>query len=189
MRQRCLRILLAILLPFWAVQSAGATTVRSFSTEQLTLGAELIIEGHCVHLETAWMDGILMTLATVEVDAVHKGQPGATVTVVTPGGVDLDREVPIQMVVAGSPAIAPQEEVLLFLVPFTGTPDAFTVLGLAQGKYTLAVTEGGVKRASSDLRGLQRTPPLPTPSNSPDLEGLRAEIAGYLATAGTPPPS
>ena len=183
----CLAFLLV--LTSLVYTSSSATTVRSFSTEELTLGAHAIVEGHCLAIRPTWIDGNLVTTATVQVNASLKGNPTSQVSVILPGGIDLNRQVPIQVNVPGVPRLAPQEEVLLFLVPFTGIPNSYTVLGMAQGKFTLALSAAGAKQASNDLRGLRLASPATgavaesSTSLNFDLQRFRDQIAEILAQA------
>src|ERR1051325_7375943 len=99
------------------VATDAAGTATGLSDRDLALQSELIVTGRCVDTRTAWIENgrVLVTLATISVDEVIKGNNTPTVTVVLPGGADANRRIPVAMTYAGAPTIAPQEAVFLFL--------------------------------------------------------------------------
>src|SRR4030095_13836968 len=92
-----------------------------------------------------------VTLATISVGEVIKGQPEETVTVALPGGTDASRKVPVSMHYEGAPHILPQEEVFLFLNHEPQVPLGYIVAGYAQGKFSIVEDEQGQKHVSRDL--------------------------------------
>src|SRR5262245_38031149 len=58
------------------------------SEKQMALQAELILTGRCASAKTAWMGRTLVTLATISVGEILKGQATGALTVVLPGGID-----------------------------------------------------------------------------------------------------
>jgi len=158
----CLAILLAVTAPWQprakAVQDdqAVASPVNS-STEvspvELIGPADLIATGRCTNLESIWInDGRnLVTLATIEVSDVLKGTTGSMVTVVLPGGIDANREIPVAVTYPGAPSIAPEEEVFLFLTQEEQIANSYSIVGFAEGKFSIVTTNKGEKLVSRDL--------------------------------------
>ena len=121
------------------------------SERQLALQSELILSGQCLGTRTAWVGRTLVTLATVSVGDVVKGQPAETVAVALPGGLDASRAVPISVSYEGAPRILPKEEVFLFLTRRPEVPLGYVVAGYAQGKFSIVEDEQGQKHVSRDL--------------------------------------
>ena len=73
--RRCLA--LALVLSFaLSAAPAWATTARALSNRAMTEAAALILTGRCVDVRSAWEGRTLVTLATVEVTDVLKGELG-----------------------------------------------------------------------------------------------------------------
>ena len=109
--------------------------------------SQVIATGRCLGTRSEWIeDGrVLVTVATVAVDEVLKGEPGETLTVVLPGGVDANRRIPVAMTYPGAPQIAPEEEVLLFLNGDDSVAGGYSVYGFAEGKYSIVEDQAGEK--------------------------------------------
>ncbi|HYG64453.1 MAG TPA: hypothetical protein VEL74_17880 [Thermoanaerobaculia bacterium] len=134
---------------------SSATTVVEVTPEDMMRQAQVIVAGHCVHKESAWVGRDLVTLATFSVSEGFKGaEAGTQITVVLPGGVDLKRRVPIAKTYPAAPQLGDQEQALLFLTPETRVPDGYMVVGYSQGKFTLVTGPDGKKMAAQDLGGL-----------------------------------
>jgi hypothetical protein len=135
------------------VATDAASTPADLSVRDLALQSELIVTGRCVDTRTAWVENgrILVTLATVSVDEVIKGNNTSTVTVVLPGGADANRRIPVAMTYAGAPTIAPQEDVFLFLSSEQALAGGYAVMGFSQGKFSIVEDEDGQKLVSRDL--------------------------------------
>jgi hypothetical protein len=126
---------------------------------------------------------VLVTLATVAVDEVIKGSQTSTVTVVLPGGVDTNRRIPVSMTYAGAPTIAPQEEVFLFLASEEGAADRYSVMGFAEGKFSVIEDEAGQKLVSRDLtkvRGQMGPGAVRGNRQFVTLSEFKAKVRGYL---------
>ena len=141
----------------------GATTLKRLTNQDLTEKAQLIVVGRAVETKSVWVDRRLVTLVTVSVGEVLKGDWHATVTVVLPGGVDANRKFPLAMIVPGAPQIHAQEEVFLFLTranqSATGEAESYTIVGLSQGKLSIVTDASGNKmlahhQGSTDTAGL-----------------------------------
>lgn len=166
-----------------AAPALWATTVVALSQPEMIQEADLILTGRCTRLESQWVDRQLMTLATVSVSEALKGQPGAEVTVVVPGGVDLNRKIPISQTFAGAPKMFVGEEVLLFLTENGRVAGGWSVVGFSQGKYTMTDSSQG-KAASQDLSGLDlrgRAGTSRGSARSVDLKDLRQQVKQSLA--------
>lgn len=127
--------------------SAGATTLLRMTEDELIDQAAIIVAGRCGDLESRWLGGTLFTLASITVDETLKGGKASEVTVAIPGGVDLDRPVPVSVVFPGAPVVAPGQEVVLFLEPFAALEDGYSVVGFSQGKLEIIAPPGGEKLA------------------------------------------
>ncbi len=161
-----------------------ATTVQHFSTAQLTLGADTIVEGECLDTQPLWINGTLVTSVTFQVSARLKGNPPDLISVVLPGGLDLNREVPVQVTFPGIPTMSPTQKMLLFLVPYTAQAGSYTILGMAQGKYSISSSTLASKRARSDSTGLTLAATAARGRvHELKLELLRQQIADLLAAA------
>lgn len=159
----------------------GATTLKRLTNQDLTEQAQLIVVGRAVATQSAWVDRRLVTLATVSVGEVLKGDWHATVTVVLPGGVDANRKFPLAMIVPGAPQMHAQEEVFLFLrranQHATGDAESYTIVGFSQGKLSILTDASGNKmlahrQVSAGTAGL-----VP-------LAQFKQEISGLLAGGG-----
>lgn len=158
--QQTARAALLLLVCALLVPAAQATTVIEQSTDQMAQQASVVITGHCVNSQSQWVGKTLVTLATINVDDVLKGQPGTQVTVVLPGGVDAKRKIPVAMSYPAAPQIGANEEVLLFLSSDSLVPHDYTVVGYSQGKFTVQTNSQGQQVVAQDLGGLTLVQPL-----------------------------
>jgi hypothetical protein len=136
-----------------AVPALWATTAVERTESDMVQEAAIIVTGHCTHLQSQWVGRTLVTLATLQVSEVLKGNAGSQVTVVLPGGVDSNRRIPIAMSYPAAPEIFQQENVLLFLTPEDLVAGGYSIVGFSQGKFSLAVAQGK-QVATQDLSGL-----------------------------------
>ena len=147
--------LCAILLLAAALAApAAATTAVHMSDEDLVQTADLIVVGRCAEISSRWVGRDLVTLATVEVRDQLKGEPRSTVTVVLPGGVDVDAKVPVAVTWPGAPSMAPGEEVFLFLDSYPAVDDGYAVAGFSQGKFSVIEGPAGEPMVSRSLSRL-----------------------------------
>ncbi len=150
--EAALGLLLLALAP-----AAAATTAVRLSDADLVRAADVIVVGRCTGVEPTWIGRDLVTLATVEVREQLEGEPRRTLTVVLPGGVDRRRRVPVAVTWPGAPTLAAGEEVVLFLArrdPLPPHAHAYTVVGFAQGKFSLVAGADGEPRVRRDLGGM-----------------------------------
>lgn len=142
---------LCLLVAALAVPAAWATTAVERTEADLINEAAVIVTGRCTSLHSQWLDRDLVTVATISVSEVLKGNAGSEVTVVLPGGIDSNRRIPIAMSYPAAPEIYQQENVLLFLVPEDRVASGYAIAGWSQGKFSLSTDK---KMASQDLSGL-----------------------------------
>jgi hypothetical protein len=92
-----------------------------------------------------------VTLATVSVSETLKGAQTGNLTVVLPGGADMNRQVPVAVSYPGAPRITPGENVFLFLNSDVDYGLGYNVAGFAQGKFSIVSDEDGQPVVSRDL--------------------------------------
>jgi hypothetical protein len=154
MKRTAVAALLGLVASALAVPGVWATTAVERTETELIQEATLIVAGHVTHVESAWIDGDLSTLATIAVSEVLKGTAGAELTLVLPGGIDANRPVPVATLYPAAPEVFAQEDVLLFLVGEDRVPNGYAVVGFSQGKFTLVASAGG-QAATQNLGGLK----------------------------------
>lgn len=170
-------------IPADVIQTTGSSLAAALSVEDLTAQADTIAIGNCVEVKSAWAGRTLVTLATVEVTETLKGEDAKTLTVVLPGGVDVNRKIPISMTYAGAPRITPGEDVFLFLTRGSEVGGGYTVAGFSQGKFSIVKDDKGEQLVTRDLtktvlsekNGLRRGQTEMTP-----LGQLKAEVKRHL---------
>lgn len=184
MRQAA-RAALCLLVCTLAAPGLWATTAVERSTEDMAQEAAVIVTGRVINLQSTWIDDRdLVTLATLQVSEVLKGEAGPQITVVLPGGIDSNRPVPIAMSFPAAPEMQLQENALLFLVPEGQVEQGYAIVGWSQGKYSLAETPEGKLLASQNLSGLnlQRSTGLARGgAKAVPYEHLRQQILKALA--------
>lgn len=119
---------------------AGFDQGLPLSNRELATQSDAIVVGRATETQPFWVDSgrNLVTLVTIAVDQTVKGDNAATVTVALPGGVDANRKFPIAMTYPGAPRIAPDEDVLLFLVHADDeVAGSYAVTGFSQGKFAI----------------------------------------------------
>jgi hypothetical protein len=181
MRRVCCFALALLALSAW---DASATTARRMSNQNLADEAELIVIGRAGEGTVAWEGRTLVTLVPVTITETLKGTTTTqTITVALPGGVDLNRAVPVGMTYAGAPTMKDGEDVFLFLSRDDAVPSGYVVLGFSQGKFSIVREPGGRAVVSRDLTqillqggaGVVRGAVSHT-----SLAEFRDEIIGYL---------
>lgn len=157
-----IRLGLVISLTLLLGGASWATRLVPLSEAELTEQSSLIVIGQCTEVRSVWMGRRLMTLATIAVREVLKGERHAKVTVVIPGGMDVQRPIPVAAVVGGTPRLVPAEEVVLFLSARPDEGDSYTVTGWAQGKFSILKDAAG-----GQVVALDRGQPQPPGTLSP----------------------
>jgi hypothetical protein len=140
-----------------AAQPAAAATLEKLDLPQLVEAADTIVIARTRRAETVWREGLLMTRYTFELQETLKGASGQQeVTVVVPGGMDLERRIPIAMTVPGAPTFMPDERAVLLLERADRlAPNAFSIVGFSQGRFRI---EDGRVRASTPAAAQRGTP-------------------------------
>jgi hypothetical protein len=113
-----------------AARPATAATFVTTSVEEAARAADAVVRGRVLATASRIAAGgrRVVTDVDIAVDVAWKGAPGRTVRVVVPGG----RTPTLGMWVDAAPGFTPGEEVVVFL---GRRGDAWTVMGLAIGKY------------------------------------------------------
>ena len=166
-----------------SLQATDTTLAVALSLEDMVNQSDVIAIGNVVDTRSMWVDRNLVTLATVSVSESLKGAPGETVTVVLPGGVDVNRRVPVAMTYPGAPRLTPGENTFLFLTADSEVGGGYSVAGFAQGKFSIVDDEDGEPVVSRDLRqvslqgnnGVRRGQ-----SNVTSLKSMKDQVKGYL---------
>ena len=159
----CILIVLALLVSTrWGTKADVAPPSDTLGTPDTTLAVALSLEdmvdqsdviaiGNCVETKSVWVDRTLVTLATVSVSETLKGAEAGNLTVVLPGGADMNRQVPVAVSYPGAPRITPGENVFLFLNSDVDYGLGYNVAGFAQGKFSIVTDEDGQPVVSRDL--------------------------------------
>ena len=162
----CLLIGIALLISTqWGTKADEAPPSEILGTPDTTLALALSLEdmvdqsdviaiGNCQETKSSWVDGTLVTLATVSVSETLKGAEAGSLTVVLPGGIDANRQVPVAVSYPGAPRLTPGENVFLFLNSDVDYGLGYNVAGFAQGKFSIVNDEEGEPVVSRDLTRL-----------------------------------
>lgn len=166
----------------------GATTTTSDTVElaELTDRADLIVDAIAADRASLWIDGTLFTAVHLEIQEVLKGESLGDITLLLPGGIDLDREIPVAIRWPGAPELGTGERSLLFLYRSReekirgpskprgrdrpNGPHYYSIVGFSQGKLEVRA-EGTnlVIEGTSDSSGNRRR-----------LSSVKAEIRSTL---------
>ena len=159
----CILIVLALLISTrWGTKADDAPPSDTLGTPDTTLAVALSLEdmvdqsdviaiGSCQETKSAWVDGTLVTIATVSVNETLKGNESGDLTVVLPGGIDANRQIPVAVSYPGAPRLTPGENVFLFLNSDVDYGLGYNVAGFAQGKFSIVNDEEGEPVVSRDL--------------------------------------
>ncbi len=118
---------------------------------QMVEDSSSIIIGQCAETRSKWVGRSLVTEATISVEEALKGDEvaGTQVTVELPGGIDHNRKV--AMTIDGAPHISPGEKVFLFLFLPDDGANSYSVMGFAQGKYSIGQANDGEEVVTRDM--------------------------------------
>ena len=156
-------MILLVIAGLWAtkainlndVQQTVNPTATSLGTDmpmrQMVKESSSIVIGQCAETRSKWVGRSLVTEATISVEEAIKGDAaaGTQVTVELPGGIDLNRKV--AMTIAGAPHISPGEKVFLFLFRPDDGANSYSVMGFAQGKYSVGQANDGEEVVTRDM--------------------------------------
>lgn len=162
---------------------SDTTLAVRLSDAQMSRQADVIAIGQAVDTKSVWIDRDLVTMVTISVSEVVKGDASSTITVVLPGGTDADRKFPVGVTWPGAPTIQPQEEVFLFLDSASDFPGGYTITGFAQGKFGIATDERGEKYVSRNLGGVGLVGPAGVTRGTAGMEHLSdftEQVRGYV---------
>ncbi|HEV8321880.1 MAG TPA: hypothetical protein VG389_09720 [Myxococcota bacterium] len=122
-------------------EPAGATSVLRTSITKMAAASDAVVMGRVIAREVRYDDAGLniYTYVTVRVDSRFKGDTGADVRVLVPGGTVGDRT----RVVHGAPSFSLHEKVVLFLERRTKGDAGWNVVGMFTGKLTVKPVPGG----------------------------------------------
>lgn len=190
----CLLIVIALLVSArWGTKADDAppadtvgtdtTLAAALSLQDMISQSDVIAIGSCTNTQSAWVDGSLVTVATVSVSETLKGSGSETLTVLLPGGIDANRKIPVSMSYPGAPRLAPGENAFLFLTAAPEFGNNYTVAGFSQGKFSIVNDEDGEPMVSRDLsemslrgdNGVRRGQSDVTP-----LSSFKERVKGYL---------
>jgi len=172
-----------------AALPAQGTVMIFLNDRELTERAQVVVQGTVVQQHVVPLQGRLWTDTHVRVATSYKGylQAGQTLVVRQPGG-----ETPtLGMQVAGAATFRLKEQVVLFARP---AGSAFTVVGMALGKYSVLHDRQGKLQVKRDLKGLSfaafepggrmTVDHHPAVAAASTLEALIARITSHLTTSG-----
>jgi hypothetical protein len=157
-----MRCLLALLLLGVAVGPAFAATFVATSVEEVARSADAVVRGRVVSANGRLArDGRrVVTDVEIAVEQAWKGDPGATVRLIVPGGSTGS----VAMRVDAAPVFTPGEEVVVFLAR---RGEGWTVMGLALGKYRVEGSDARPEVEAVDVvprplpEGERATGPMP----------------------------
>ncbi len=159
----CLALIALLASTYWATNAvpeppaqdmlnpSEVSLAYDLSIEEMAAESDYIVIGSCLNTQSQWVDRSLVTLANISIQEVLKGEDASTVTVVLPGGVDINRKIPVAMTYPGAPRISPAEKVFLFLVRDDQVGGGYTITGFSQGKFSVLVDDDGQEVVSRDL--------------------------------------
>lgn len=152
------------------ISMALASSQAARTLEQLVDDSQAIVLGEPIAARSAWADGGLVTRYTVRVAETLKGTHESQIVVSVPGGVDMNRRVPIARIVPGAPVLVANQQVLLMLRRSTGTQGTdYSVVGFNQGVVGISPS----------------TASAPTPQASRSVRGASAAPDGSAASAAS----
>ena len=162
---------------------AFATTAVRLSNDAMAANADVIAIGTAIDIQTVWEGRTLVTVVTLKVNESLKGDAASTLSIALPGGIDATRRLPVAMTYAGAPTIGLGEEVFVFLTRDADIQSGLTVVGFAQGKFSIVSDASGNRFVSRDLTTLMLESGAGITAGTRSLASLnefRAEIAAYV---------
>ena len=131
--------------------SAATSQATGLSMREMTQKASLIVIGQCAETHSRWVERRLVTDATILVEEAIKGDVAGTLKVELPGGIDSNRKFPVAMTYAGAPQISRDEKVFLFLAGPDDGSNSYSVMGFAQGKFSVGQANDGQPVVTRDM--------------------------------------
>ena len=135
------------------VDPAATSLAAGMPMRQMVEESSSIVIGQCAETRSKWVGRSLFTEATISVEQALKGDAaaGTQVKVELPGGIDINRRFPIAMKYDGAPQISLNEKVFLFLFRPAEGADSYSVMGFAQGKYSIGQANDGEPVVTRDM--------------------------------------
>ena len=132
-----------------AAAGAHAATLKPMDLGELATESSVIVAARVVDVRPVWVRGgrQIDSVVTVEVLASFKGEPGRTLSFVTPGGQIGD----LRTVAPGAPEFSTGSELVLF-VSAGGSERAATLVGLGQGVLPVVRDAQGTQRVRAPIR-------------------------------------
>lgn len=149
MRPSLLAAIAAALAAATPVPPTGASTVVPLSLADLATRAERIFHGTCLQTAAESVDGEIATRVTFAVAEGLKGTAADTLVLWLPGG----QLGGVRDEIAGMPAFAPGDEVVLFVTETDAIGRVWPV-GLGQGHFRVQRGDDRPASVSRDLQGL-----------------------------------
>jgi len=176
-------LIVLVIAGLWATRATDINSVEQtnpaeisqaagLSMQGMVEGATAIVIGQCTETKSRWVERRLVTDATISIAETIKGTAAGTLTVELPGGIDANRKAPIAMTYAGAPQISLDENVFLFLIGPDEGSNSYSVMGFAQGKFSVGKANDGddvvmpdmnktqVQKGAGAIRGNLRVVPL-----------------------------
>ena len=147
---------------------------------ELTVRADLIVDAVATGRDSLWIDGTLLTAIHLEILEVLKGESHQEITLLLPGGIDLDREIPVAVHWPGAPELATGERAVLFLHRSSEESlgeehrrrgPYYSIVSLSQGKLSVHGEEGNLVAGDGSATSGDRRP----------LSSVKADIRRTLA--------
>jgi hypothetical protein len=151
-------------------------TLERLSLDDMIAKSTAIVHGKVTSSYAAFTGSVIYTHYTVQVSERLKGNLGATIDVVVPGGIVGT----LRQSFSGTPAFKPGDEYVFFL--WTSKAGLTQIIGLTQGLFSVApdgTTDPLTTRSASHELMLDNTGhPVKDQTLTMHLSELRARIAG-----------
>jgi len=166
-----------------SIGTLQSATLERLTLDDMILRSTTIVRGKVTASWAAYTGSVIYTHYQVQVIEQLKGEPRATVEVMTPGGTVKDEE----STFSGSPALNNGDEFVFFL--WTSKTGITWITGLTQGLFALNSEVSADRLATrSASRELMLDPntsrPVKDSALSMKLSVLRSRIAATLAAQG-----
>jgi hypothetical protein len=133
---------------------AGSTTLIRYSTEELTVVSDFVVEGVVTKVESRFLEErrFVFTYTTIAIDKVYKGKIDTPSIVLQELGGTADG---VSATVISAPEFTPGERVIVFLE--VKDQDYYRVYAMAEGKFTVVTDETTGARTLVRQPGIDET--------------------------------
>jgi hypothetical protein len=131
------------------MDAAPRGIVQGMTMKDMAQRSAMILAGQCLQTQSTWVGRTLYTEATVSVSDTIKGEQLPTVKILLPGGADPRRRIPVAMTFPGAPVMTKNSNYLLFLRNSETMPGSFSVMGYAQGQFSIFKSADGEEMVAS----------------------------------------